>query len=115
MGHGDAFFSIGMALLASWETGRFGITHLGNLQGFLDPEDPAEMKEPDEPPKLLETNLDPAKEMALPGGIKMDYNRSINAELTMADCPNPSCDEIICKPEFWVPERKLCIFCGHRG
>jgi hypothetical protein len=115
MGHGDSFFSIGMALLASWETGRFGFTNLGNLQGFLDPEDPAEMKETGEPPSIVDVNIDPAKEMALPGGIKMDYNSSMNQGLTMADCPNPSCEEIICKPEFWVPERKLCIYCGHRG
>jgi hypothetical protein len=115
MGHGDSFFSIGMALLASWETGRFGITNLGNLQGFLDPEDPAEMKETGEPPPLLEANLDPVKEMALPGGVTMDYTRTMNPDLTMADCPNPACEEIICKPEFWVPERKLCIYCGHRG
>ena len=115
MGHGDAFFSIGMALLASWETGQFGFTNLGDLQGFLDPEDPAEMKETGEPPAFLEPELDPVKEMALPGGIKMDYTRAMNPDLTMADCPNPTCDEIICKPEFWVPERKLCIYCGHRG
>jgi len=115
MGHGDSFFSIGMALLASWETGRFGITNLGNLQGFLDPEDPAEMKETGEPPPLLEANLDPVKEMALPGGITMDYTRTMNPDLTMADCPNPACEEIICKPEFWVPANKLCIYCGHRG
>ena len=115
MGHGDAFFSIGMALLASYETGRFGFTHLGNLQGFLDPEEPAELKETGEPPETLDPDLDPVKSMALPGGVQMDYNRSINPGLTMVDCPNPACEEIICKPEFWVPERKLCIFCGHRG
>ena len=115
MGHGDAFFSIGMALLASWETGVFGVTHLGNLQGFLDPEDPAELQVTGELPESLDTTLDPVNEMALPGGVKMDYTRTINAELTQADCPNPVCDELICKPEFWVPERKLCIYCGHRG
>ena len=115
MGHGDAFFSIGMALLASWETGVFGVTNLGNLQGFLDPEDPAELQATGELPDSLDPNLDPINEMALPGGIQMDYTRTINADLTQADCPRVDCDELICKPEFWVPERKLCIYCGHRG
>ena len=116
MGHGDAFFSIGMALLASWETGKFGVTHLGNLQGFLDPEEPAELKpESEQTPIIEDITGDKPGSMDLPGGVQVDYTRVINADLTQADCPNPNCDEIVCKPEFWVPERKLCIFCGHRG
>ncbi len=116
MGHGDAFFSIGMALLASWETGRFGVTHLGNLQGYLDPADPAELlPEEEQTPIITDLTADKPQEMAFPGGISMDYTTSINSGLTMADCPNPNCDELICKPEFWVPARNLCIFCGHRG
>ena len=115
-GHGDAFFSIGMALLASWETGRFGITNLGNLQGYLDPEDPAELQaEEEQSPIITDLTADKPNEMAFPGGISMDYTRVINMDLSKADCPNPDCDELVCKPEFWVPERKLCIFCGHRG
>jgi len=116
MGHGDAFFSIGMALLASWEVGKFGVLHLGNLQGFLDPEEPAELKpEAEQTPVIEDITSDKPGSMELPGGVQVDYDRGINADLTMADCPNPNCEEIVCKPAFWVPERKLCIFCGHRG
>jgi len=116
MGHGDAFFSIGMALLASWETGRFGVVHLGNIQGFLDPDDHAELlPEEKQTPVIDDMTSDKPDVMGLPGGIQVDYTRTINADLTMADCPNPACDELVCKPEFWVPERKLCILCGYRG
>jgi len=116
MGHGDAFFSIGMALLASHEMGQFGVVHLGNLQGYLDPEDPAELKsEEKQTPVIEDITSDKPQQMDFPGGIQVDYTSTINHGLTMADCPNPNCEEIICKPEFWVPERKLCIFCGHRG
>jgi len=116
MGHGDAFFSIGMALLASWETGRFGVLHLGNIQGFLDPDDHAELlPEEKQTPIIDDLTADKPDTMGLPGGIQVDYTRIINADLTMADCPNPVCEELICKPEFWVPERKLCIYCGYRG
>jgi len=116
MGHGDAFFSIGMALLASWETGRFGVVHLGNIQGFLDPDDHAELlPEEKQTPVIDDMTSDKPDVMGLPGGIQVDYTRTINADLTMEDCPNPACDELVCKPEFWVPERKLCILCGYRG
>jgi len=116
MGHGDAFFSIGMALLASWETGRFGVMHLGNIQGYLDPDDHAEL-DPDEKqtPIIEDITSDKPQQMDFPGGVQMDYTSTINSELTQADCPNPQCEELVCKPAFWVPERKLCIFCGHRG
>ena len=116
MGHGDAFFSIGMALLASHEMGQFGVVHLGNLQGYLDPEEPAELQpEEKQTPVIEDITSDKPQQMDFPGGVKVDYTSTINSGLTMADCPNPNCEEIICKPEFWVPERKLCIFCGHRG
>jgi hypothetical protein len=116
MGHGDAFFSIGMALLASWETGRFGVVHLGNIQGFLDPDDHAELlPEEKQTPIIDDLTADKPDTMGLPGGIQVDYTRVINADLTMADCPNSNCEELICKPEFWVPERHLCIYCGYRG
>ena len=28
--------------------------------------------------------------------------------------PNPQCEESVCTPSFWVPERGLCIYCGYR-
>ena len=31
------------------------------------------------------------------------------------DPVNPNCEEIVCRPEFWVPENKLCLYCGYRG
>ena len=44
-----------------------------------------------------------------------DFSRRMNDHLTKDDCPNPTCDVYECQPYFWVPERKLCIYCGHRG
>ena len=32
----------------------------------------------------------------------------------MEKAPNPQCYESVCNPNFWVPERGLCIYCGYR-
>ena len=29
--------------------------------------------------------------------------------------PNPDCKEAVCNEAFWVPENKLCLYCGIRG
>ena len=111
MGHGDAFFSVAMALQAIHETDIYEVVDLGNMQEWLgdispeqeDPMRPGRAKQPDTAKKLLTHEPD------------MNYTSSINRELTMADCPNPTCEEEFCRPSFWVPARKLCIYCGHRG
>ena len=111
MGHGDAFFSVAMALQAIHETDVYEVVDLGNMQEWLgdispeqeDPMRPGRAKQPETAKKLLTHEPD------------MNYGSSINSELTMADCPNPNCEEEFCRPSFWVPTRKLCIYCGHRG
>ena len=45
----------------------------------------------------------------------LDYASSMNSELSMKDCPKATCDEPLCRPSFWVPERKFCIYCNYRG
>ena len=44
-----------------------------------------------------------------------DFARKLNSELSKDDCPKQDCDVYECEPYFWVPERKLCLYCGHRG
>ena len=112
-GHGDAFFSIAMALLALHESEIHGVTDVGNLFEIIEP-DMASRSGEQALADVNEMGEDP-QEMWFPGNIKFDFGRTTNPELTMADKPNPNCQEFACKPEFWVPERKLCIFCGHRG
>ena len=29
--------------------------------------------------------------------------------------PNPNCRDSLCNPSYWIRERNLCLFCGHRG
>ena len=112
-GHGDAFFSIAMALLALHESEIHGVTDVGNLFELIEPDTVSRSGEQ----ALSDVNDmgDDPQEMWFPGNVKFDFGRTTNPELTMADSPNPNCQDFACKPEFWVPERKLCIFCGHRG
>jgi len=93
-GHGDAFFSISMALMALHESDIHGVTDVGNL---------FELIEPDIMSRTGAEALADVNAMA------------INPGLTMADCPNADCKESACTPEFWVPENHLCIYCGYRG
>ena len=112
-GHGDAFFSISMALLALHESEIHGVTDVGNLFEIIEPDMVSRTGE--QAVEDLNNMGENDSEMWFPGQVKMEFRDTINPGLTMADCPNPSCKEFACKPEFWVPERKLCIFCGHRG
>ena len=29
--------------------------------------------------------------------------------------PNPKCTDVLCNPTYWVKERNLCLYCGHRS
>ena len=111
-GHGDAFFSIAMALLALHESEIHGVTDVGNLFEIVEPDI---MNRTGEEAVADVEALGDSQEMWLPGNVKMNYGRTVNPTLTMRDAPNPDCTEFACQPEFWVPERNLCIFCGHRG
>ena len=113
MGHGDAFFSISMALLALHESEIHGVTDVGNLFELIEPD--ILMQTGEEALDRVTEMGENDNEMWLPGGRKFDYGGLVNPDLKMSDCPNSTCKESVCKPEFWVPENKLCIYCGYRG
>ena len=111
MGHGDAFFSIAMALNAAYETTIERMLVVDNVQDWvsnLNDDTP-----PDESTPQFKGKMD--TESSLTTEPTTSYNESINSELTMADSPNLGCKDALCRPSFWVPERKLCIYCGFRG
>ena len=103
MGHGDAFFSIALALLACHET-AYKFTDLGNATDWLSAVSPGEQRgdkseEEQVVAKLQENLVDQLK---------------IQGSLTVEDkvtAPNPACGEAVCNPSFWVRERNLCIYC----
>ena len=117
MGHGDAFFSIAMALQAAQESQGL-YTLLGDAKEWVEAVAPnmnAESgKEVDEIISMKSQGTEELKrdDRGLP---IFDFSRKVNSELTKEDCPKPNCDVYECEPYFWVPERKLCLYCGHRG
>ena len=117
MGHGDAFFSIAMALQAAQESQGL-YTLLGSVSEWVDAVQPNMNSESgpevDEIVNMKSQSTDELKrdDRGLP---IFDFSRKMNHELTMDDCPKPKCDVYECQPYFWVPSRKLSIYCGHRG
>ena len=101
MGHGDAFFSVAMALQAAYETTLYRYESLGSASDWFDAVDPSSQKE------------DSAEE--LKKKMSLDFKPVNQQEVSSEKAPNPNCTEMVCTPSFWVPERKLCIYCGHRG
>jgi hypothetical protein len=99
MGHGDAFFSIALALQAAYETGIYNIETVANLQDFAENVDPS-LKNV--------ANLDKNKPDTLLDFDQNKYNDNMES-------PNPSCTLEACNPTFWVPKRKLCLYCNYRG
>jgi hypothetical protein len=100
LGHGDAFFSIGMALSAAYETTIYKIQVLGNVQDWMDTIEQGQTEEKDKMPGkgMPELNFRPEPHV-----------------MALEQAPNPECQEAVCNSSFWVPENKLCIYCGHRG
>ena len=100
LGHGDAFFSIAMALSAAYETTIYKIQTLGSVQDWMDTIEKGQTEEKDKMPGrgMPELNFRPE-----PHVVALD------------EAPNPECQEAVCNSSFWVPENKLCIYCGHRG
>ena len=41
--------------------------------------------------------------------------KPVNEPETPKGAPNPTCIEIACNSNFWIPERGLCLYCGHRN
>ena len=102
MGHGDAFFSIAMALQAAYETTLYRYESLGSAADWLEavsPEDKNTVKE----------------QSKLPDLSKWTGNEYNNKTDKIQKAPNPNCDEMVCMPSFWVEERNLCLYCGYRG
>ena len=110
MGHGDAFFSIAMALNAAYETTIERMVIIDDVQDWVKDLHADDTSDVDEQIKLTAPSTD-----SLTTEPTTQYNESINSDLTMADSPNPDCTDGLCRPSFWVPENNLCIFCGFRG
>ena len=102
MGHGDAFFSISMALMAAHESKAYSMSVLGNVQEWASD-------------ILGETSQSPSLDQAQNSSLVDFKDSAINADLDMSDCPNPNCADDLCRPSFWVPANKLCLKCNYRG
>ena len=102
MGHGDAFFSIAMALQAAYETTLYRYESLGSAADWLEAVSPEEKNSVKEETKL-------------PDLSKWTGNEYNNKTDKIQKAPNPNCDEMVCMPSFWVEERNLCLYCGYRG
>ena len=117
MGHGDAFFSIAMALYAAYECSLYSFQNLGNVVDWMN----------DIQPDDNTASVSPVQEVnnqwvnSLTNSASSDYTKSVASGLSPVNPtmtpqkPNPTCEEPFCSPSFWVTERKLCLFCGHRG
>ena len=109
LGHGDAFFSIALALQAAHNT-AYKFVNLGSVTDWFKAVSPLETPE--------------ERKEAIDGSEKGVYTKtSVASPLQMApvneiermeSAPNPYCKESVCNPSFWVPERGLCLYCGYR-
>jgi len=117
LGHGDAFFSIAMALQAVYETSNGKYVSLGSLtdwQAALSPD--------------TETN-EKAINISIADNVRRKATVAENADVETSrftlswfandsneevQAPNPYCEEAVCMESFWVPERGLCLYCGYR-
>tara|TARA_Y100000004_G_scaffold27641_2_gene28310 strand:- start:4216 stop:5295 length:1080 start_codon:yes stop_codon:yes gene_type:complete len=111
MGHGDAFFSVAMALQAVHDT-AYKFVDLGSATDWLNAINPGETPESrrqqqDELSGLIKEGDD--SNTANP--LQME---PVNEVERAESAPNPQCKEAVCTPSFWVPERGLCIYCGYR-
>jgi hypothetical protein len=113
MGHGDSFFSIAMALYAAYESSLNSFQNLGNVVDWMNDISPT-----------TPSGIEP--KVALTPDNKLEYTEGQEAlkhgsglapvnPIMEPQKPNPICEEPLCAPSFWVTERKLCLFCGHRG
>ena len=109
MGHGDAFFSIAMAVQAAYETTIYKYATLGSATDWLDAVSPGETPED----RAKENGVDnKGVSERLDNMLKL---KSVNPVEESGEHLNPDCSESVCQPSFWVRERKLCIYCGYRG
>ena len=128
MGHGDAFFSISMALLALYETSIYNVQSMGNLMDWFADLDPDEQKKQGDPlvqaqnklAKVLSFNSEKKDNDPVNWDGKQWIERTPEETIAhlaqvRATAPNPICSESMCNPSYWVKERNLCLYCGHRG
>ena len=109
MGHGDAFFSIAMALEAAHET-AYKFVGLGSVSDWID------AVSPDETPAGRQEKLEGTGFKNLNKSTPSEHLQMepVNEIGRMSAAPNPQCKEVVCSPSFWVEERGLCLFCGIR-
>ena len=110
LGHGDAFFSIAMALQAAHET-SYRFVDLGNATEWFDAVSPYETPE-GRREKLEGQGLGNVNKNSPADTLQM---KPVNEMERLESAPNPKCKESVCSPSFWVAERNLCLYCGHRG
>ena len=129
MGHGDAFFSIAMALQAAYESSLYSVQSLGNVMDWFSDMDPDSAGQKSSNPS---TDLQKKWGKVLTNGSAMkDTDQSswdgkpwaeqtpedtiARIDQIRAEAPNKTCAESLCNPSYWVKERNLCLYCGHRG
>ena len=109
MGHGDAFFSIAMALQAAHDT-AYKFVDLGSAADWFTAISPGET--PESRSQLMDEKKGGSEELTpKPNPLQMEPLNPIDRADT---APNPMCKEFVCSSSFWVPERGLCLYCGFR-
>ena len=107
MGHGDAFFSIAMAIQAAWETTVFKYETLGSASDWIEAVAPGET-----PEGRAEGEDGSGKDLAKRMDVMLSYKSD---QEDSKEHINPGCTEGVCQPSFWVMENKVCLYCGFRG
>ena len=129
MGHGDAFFSIAMALQAAYESELYNVQSLGNVMDWFEDLDPDSAGQKSSNPstdlqkkwgKVLThgsalKDSDPEVWDGKPWAEQTSEDLIAKTLQIQAEAPNPQCSESLCNPTYWVKERNLCLYCGHRG
>ena len=101
MGHGDAFFSIAMALQACFESSQYQVQTVGNMQEILQDLETAVNDAEKNPAQAIQEKL-------------LGYNDSTPGTDPAPRPMNPECEDVNCGPNVWIPERGLCLYCGFR-
>ena len=107
MGHGDAFFSIAMALQAAHDT-AYKFVDLGSANDWYNAISPGETPESR---RMMQDDMKGISKEQQKNPLKME---PVNPMERASLAPNPQCKEAVCSSNFWVPERGLCLYCGYR-
>ena len=114
MGHGDAFFSVAMALQACHELSQDVYTTVGSATDWLEAVSPGEQSAPKASVQIeatLRGKKDGIEDLES-GDTQLSWN---DTNQLGAAAPNPDCQESICVESFWVKANNLCLYCGYRG